>query len=295
MRALAVLAAAAAALVAGSTVPYIRIHTTGGIDGGGDGGHCLAWGVGTVRFHPSALGAPELGDAGFEAIDRSIGTWNAQMQLCGSLTLVGGQRSASRNVGFKGNGTDENLIVFRTRDCLEAAPPDAPCHDDGTCGNAYDCWDFAPGVLAITVSSYDTRNGRMYDADIELNAAEHTFTTVDGPPCASGADSPSCADTDVQNTVTHELGHCLGLAHSSDPRSTMYWQAEPGEISKRVLDDGSQEFICTVYPKGQLSQDCNGPSLDVSEVRSSCAAAPVGPLGVLAVAMTLLRRRRDQA
>lgn len=292
MKTLAGLAAAAAALVAGATVPYVRSRTTGGIDGGADGGHCLAWRAGTVEFHQNERGAPELGDAGFEAVDRSIATWAAQMELCGNLTLRDGTRSSSRAVGFTGNGRDENVVIFRTRDCLEAAPLDDPCHSQGGCANTYDCWDFAPGVLAITTTSYDSRTGSMYDADIELNASEHTFTTVDGPVCPTNTDSLNCADTDVQNTVTHEMGHALGLAHSPDPLSTMYARAERGEISKRVLDDGSKEFVCTAYPKGQRSQDCDGPSDDITEVGSSCSAAPVGPLGWMALAVTVLRRRR---
>jgi MYXO-CTERM domain-containing protein len=291
VRALAVLAAAATALVTGATVPYVRSHT-GGPDGGADGGHCLAWRAGTVELHPNGLGAPRLGDAGFAAIDRSIATWAAQMELCGNLTLRDGARSPSRNVGFTGDGTDENMVIFRTRDCLQAAPADDPCHGQGTCANAYDCWDFAPGIMAITTTTYDSRTGHMFDADIELNASEHTFTTVDGPTCPTNTDSLNCADTDVQNTVTHEMGHVLGLAHSPDPLSTMYARAERGEISKRLLDDGSKEFVCTAYPKGQHSQDCDGPSIDITEVGSSCSAAPVGPIGLLALAAIVRRRRR---
>jgi MYXO-CTERM domain-containing protein len=291
MRTLALLAAAAATLLAGATVPYVRSRTAGP-DGGLDSGHCLAWRAGTVELHPNLLGAPELGDAGFAAIDRSIATWAAQMGVCGNLTLRDGLRSPSRSVGFIGDGTDENVVIFRTRDCLQAAPADDPCHNRGTCANAYDCWDFAPGVLAITTTSYDSRTGHMFDADIELNASEHTFTTVDGPTCPTNTGSLNCADTDVQNTVTHEMGHALGLAHSPDPLSTMYGRAERGEISKRLLDDGSKEFVCSVYPKGQPSQDCDGPSLDITEVGSSCSAVPMGPLGLLALAASALRRRR---
>jgi hypothetical protein len=265
------------ALVTASVVPYLRNRTGVGLDGG----HCLAWPAGTVEYHPSATGDPELGEAAFAAIEASVATWERQMLTCGNLRMVVGTRSSSRSVGYvdRTGATNENLILFRSQDCTQVIPDGDSCQHDGDCGNKFDCWDFAPGTLAITTTNFDTGNGQMLDADVELNSASHLFTTVDSPPCTA-VDALTCVSIDVQNTVTHELGHSLGLAHSPDPRSTMYAGADRGETKKRVLDDGSQEFVCTAYPQGQQSRDCDGSALSVHAPGASCGAAPVGLLGL---------------
>lgn len=279
---------AAVALVTASVVPYVRSRTG---EAPPDGGHCLAWPAGTVEFHPSASGAPELGAAAFTAIDASVATWQRQMAACGNLTLVVGARSSSRRVGFdnKAHASNENLILFRTRDCTEVVPAGDPCLSGGDCGNGFDCWEFARGTLAITTTSFDPASGELLDADTELNSASHLFTTVDGPPC-TGADALTCASIDVQNTMTHELGHGIGLGHSPDSRSTMFAGAERGEISKRVLDDGSLEFVCTAYPQGQQSRDCDGSELHFHVPTTSCGASPVGLLMLGGWVVTRLRR-----
>ncbi len=292
MRVLAVLVAAAAALLTGSTIPYVRSRTDRTAP---DGGHCLGWPAGTVEFRQNADGAPDAGEAGFTAMERSLGTWATQLNACGNLSLRMGPRTTTRATGFddtKG-AANESVLLFRTRLCSEVVRSGDPCIGQGTCSNVHDCWDYASGTLAITTTTYNSRTGRLYDADLEMNASVHLFTTVDAPPC-SGPDLPSCVATDVQNTVTHELGHALGLAHSPDPRSTMFAGAERGETSKRVLDDGSLEFVCTVYPAGGPTRDCDGSPLDLTDdTASSCSVAPSGPFALLALALVALRRRGD--
>jgi hypothetical protein len=175
--------------------------------------------------------------------------------------------------------------------CIDVVSPGAPCHAQGTCANTYDCWDYSAGTLAITTTTFNVRTGRLYDSDLEMNASVHIFTTVDSPPCANLGET-GCVSTDVQNTVTHELGHALGLDHSPDSRSTMFAGAELGETSKRVLDDGSVEFVCTAYPAGGATRDCDGSPLDISErTASSCASVPGDPLAVLSLLLLGLRRR----
>ena len=196
---------------------------------------------------------------------RSV-TWTTPMSACGNLSLRMGPRTTSRTVGFddRQGAHNENVLLFRTRLCSGVVPANDACNSQGTCANLYDCWDFDRGILAITTTTYNVRTGRLYDSDLEMNAAAHSFTTRDSPPCTALGE-PECVATDVQNTVTHELGHALGLDHSPDPSSTMYAGASLGEISKRVLDDGSVEFVCTVYPAGTPTRDCDGLPLDIRD------------------------------
>ncbi len=146
-------------------------------------------------------------------------------------------------------------------------------------------------IIALTTLTYVSATGEIFDADMELQDWDGTagslvspsnplgnldgwyFTCVDppggpGPPlaaCPSGVSSPSstctctdyaqsnCIYMDVRNTVTHELGHVLGLAHPNPyTGATMSATAPPGETSKRVLTPSDVNGICTVYPVGYV-------------------------------------------
>ena len=281
-------------LLLGQTVPYERTKTD-------DGSHCLRWPVGSgargsVTFVQSTLGDPALGAGVFDAISRSAQTWQAQLQTCGDMDLVEGARSASRFVGYHQSGQNENLVLFRTALCSAVTPPGDGCVAAGTCGNTYDCWDHGGTVVALTTSSYIVSTGELVDADVEMNAASANPTLVDSPPCSPGSISTSCVANDVQNAATHEMGHFLGLAHSPDPSSTMYASEPLGETSKRVLDSGSKQFVCDVYPSGQPSQDCSssggggGGSSSSGGCSSAGDPAVLGP-GVLVLLLALAGRR----
>jgi len=241
--------------VTGPTVPYVRSRTDRTSP---DGGHCLGWPAGSVEFRENVGGAPDAGEAGFEAMERSLASWTTAMNGCGNLSLRMGSRTTSRTTGFdnRQGASNENVLLFRNRLCIDVVSPGAPCHAQGTCANTYDCWDYSAGTLAITTTTFNVRTGRLYDSDLEMNASVHIFTTVDSPPCANLGET-GCVSTDVQNTVTHELGHALGLGHSPDTSSTMFATAPIGETSKRVLDPASEQFLCDVYPVGLASRDCS--------------------------------------
>jgi MYXO-CTERM domain-containing protein len=296
----AALLAAASAFVFAASVSYVRTRTQ-------SGDHCLHWPAGGVEIVQSVPGDPPLGDAGFDAVSRSWQTWEAQFQICGSLVLTEGRRSPSRSVGFVIGGRNENLLLFRTVRCSDVVDAGDPCATSASCGNAHDCWDHGASQLALTTTTYRTADGTVVDADVEFNAAEGYFTTVDGPPCDGGTESLDCVVNDTQNTATHEFGHVLGLAHSPDPASTMYATAPVGETSKRSLDPGSLQFVCDVYPRGRPSQDCAAPdagppgSPDAGAQGGSggCSTAetgglPAGGMALLLGLAALAARRRSR-
>ncbi|MGQ0505276.1 MAG: myxosortase-dependent metalloprotease, MXAN_2677/MXAN_2678 family [Myxococcaceae bacterium] len=259
---------------------YVRsraVPTAGTVD---PYAHCLWWKNGTqITYSPQKAGNPETtGSTELDAIDAAFATWQAVLQDCSDVRFFKGPLIDSRLIGFDPARSDNtNSIIFRTRSCRQpgVVPVGDACDAEDTCQNKYDCWEYATGVIALTTTTFD-RSGVVYDSDIELNARNFIFTTV-SPPTAkcpmSGPFNQDCIATDVQNVMTHEIGHLLGLDHSREEfcrtggslafcpptqviKSTMTDSAETGETYKREIDPGSKEFICTVYPKGQVSRDC---------------------------------------
>src|SRR5262249_55053321 len=85
-------------------------------------------------------------------------------------------------------------------------------------------YEGSSNMLALTTATYNPDNGQIYDADMELNSHDATFTTGD-----------SKVQVDLLSVVTHETGHFLGLAHSADPTATMFPAYMPGTISLHDL------------------------------------------------------------
>ena len=278
--------------------PYVRTK----VDRTDVNSHCLLWTEPQVTFVQDTLGTEDTQGNGSEfiAFSNSIASWNAAAAGCSSVRVSEGPRVSERKIGWvKGAPDNHNVVLYRRVGCTAAAPNGDPCWSDDSCQNKYDCWAGRGGTLALTTTTYDLDTGHIYDTDIEANDVFFFFTTVDGVPCGT-TPSPSCISSDVQNTMTHELGHALGLDHAPEAYSTMYATADKGEISKRVIDSDSQRYLCEAYPSAGIPRDCVAlrppRRLGAEDLAApfGCAAAPGGLALVAAAALLAFGRRRGR-
>ena len=115
--------------------------------------------------------------------------------------------------------------------------------------------DVDAGLVALTVLVFNATTGQIVDADIDINGALFQWSTTD---------QPGGLAMDVQNVVTHEVGHFIGLAHSPIPDATMFAAAPPGELIKRDLHEDDVAGLCDVYPFGRPTP--LGPNQPLSQV-----------------------------
>jgi len=199
----------------------------------------LYWQTSRIEVHLAAGSVPGVAaEDAVLAFQRSLRTWSLAGG-CTSVVLVDGGDVSGLSTNLDRTTPDmENRVVFRDAD-----------------------WpaELGPETLALTSAVYRRTTGQIVDADIDVNAVDHVWST--GTPAVTGHD-------DVENTLTHELGHALGFAHSDVADATMYASANLEETSKRDLAEDDILAICDVYPGAST----RGP-------RSSCSAAASAPPG----------------
>lgn len=98
-------------------------------------------------------------------------------------------------------------------------------------------WRWSELIFALTVVTTNLRTGQILDADLVFNNWRFKWG-VQGNP----------GEADLQATATHEIGHILGLDHSTDPAAAMYARANIGETGKRNLSNDDLRGICDLYP-----------------------------------------------
>jgi MYXO-CTERM domain-containing protein len=231
----------------------------------GDPSTPLFWRYRTVVMRPAYDTSADVpADAVHLAIDRAIGAWNTAGEGCSDFRFEdGGYPSGLETNGYGAERDGENRIVWHEDEWPE---------------------DLHGGTLAVTTTLYRVSTGQILDADIDVNGVDYFWTdTTD----------PGAVDTDVQNALTHELGHVLGLAHVSDPDATMYAESAPGDLEKRSLAQDDIDGLCFVYPDRVLTPDAppfHGHAL------TGCSAAPArdgAPAWILVAGALALRRRRS--
>jgi hypothetical protein len=266
---------------------YVRTGPTGA-------GHYLYWESGCTFVTPDAAGTKE-----FPVISESIATWNNSTASCSYIQIMEQPRKAIET------GRDNtNIIKFRDVSWCAPATKSTPpnCHPDSAAG--------------ITTATYvddasSSRDGAIVDADVELNGVNFAIA-VNGQTLGT----QSCL-SELKNTLTHELGHLLGLEHTclapGDPLridgngnpvpsctssmnntaitgATMFNYQQCGESTKESLEMDDINGICAVYPTAKDPGTCE----PVGDGSGCCDTGghPGGSLVLGLVVLTRFWRRR---
>jgi hypothetical protein len=276
---------------------------------------CLYWPDRSVgwRLNPSRAFTSEscAGDAALDAVAQGFAAWPAATRAGGSapctdLELPWEGITDRTEAGYVRNGPNENLVVFRAGWCSDHVDPADGCWESGSCANAYDCFQDDShsdrNVIAITTVTYDTGSGVILDADIEVADWDGAGTDLETPasngwyftcgdevPQCSRYGDGNCSFIDLRNTLTHEVGHLVGLAHvartAANQTVTMYPDTRPGDRTKRDLSGDDVAGVCTVYPRAERSPTC---SVEEEGGCGTSGGAPGGAGGGLLAAVAAL-------
>jgi Matrixin len=199
----------------------------------------------------------------FDAVVRAATAWQNAPGILPTLVV---QHGPSDPIGYRRNGKNRNTVHF--------APDGDP---------------LANGALAITVITFDAHAKEILDADVVLNG-EHGFSFFE-----HDARNEGMSTYDLQNVLTHELGHLLGLGEDmTDTDATMYAFSQPGETGKRDLEVVDKDSIAALYDEefeAEMQGGCGGAAIAGYEGEAWVWAA----LGFGALGFAMRRRATRSA
>jgi len=126
--------------------------------------------------------------------------------------------------------------------------------------------DLASNIIGVTSFWYNTGTKEVVDADMVLNFVDFDWSTnAQGTPLRM----------DVQNIVTHELGHYLVLDDLSSRKTlglTMHGFSDTGEIKNRTTGLGDELGVAELYASsdGGVDDGDDGPDCSKSKSKKWC-------------------------
>jgi hypothetical protein len=204
-------------------------------------GPSLSWFTRDLTYTLQSDGTNQIaGSAEFDTLSDSFSVWQditiAPNESTSCSNFVGGSdivftptpMSSKRFVGYNrlDPESNENLILFQDLTWPHDTLPRT--------------------VIALTTTSFSSVTGEILDADIEFNSLEFDFA-IDGRANAM----------DLKNTAVHEIGHVIGLGHTSVIGSTMYCDARLGDTNKRDLHCDDAAGLVFKYPTGAANHYCS--------------------------------------
>lgn len=214
----------------------------------------LAWSSACVDIHVNPTNSEEIGtpDEVLALVMDSFEAWNIPEVSALTLRVVG--TTDETRVGFArgcGDDANANVVTFVAED-----------------------WPHGSQVVALTSVTYNFRSGEVFDADIEMNLTNYTWGNIDEFQILNRI-------MDLRNTLTHEVGHFVGLDHTREQTfagasaedwtdTTMFARTEQGEITKRSLEADDIAGLAAAYGGAALSE-CASPA-DAFFSRADAAA-----------------------
>ena len=176
-------------------------------------GQILAWSTPSLTWNLHAAGSEDISDGSHEvAIGKAFDSWQS----------VGGSQIAFARGADTGSGPSgaSHVVMFDETNETGYFPP-------------------LSGIVALTPISYNTDNGSILDADVIFNGRDYDWST-------DGSDGTF----DVQDVLTHELGHFIGLDHSPTLSGSMWPYVSPTQWLHRSLslDDRSGAIAVAEQP-----------------------------------------------
>jgi hypothetical protein len=248
-----------------------------------------------IKIQAHASGLSQIGDGSeFQAVRSAVESWQNAIRSCSYMQLTMLSPSPAVKLGYNKQGENESAILWIEKNWTRDEE-----HDDK--------------ALALTSVFYidhvgAPQDGILLDADIEINGEHFEFSTNKKP-----------GTHDLQNTLTHELGHVLGLDHPCYPKGppsplptehtgqpippcslvtnpeikarTMYATTDPNVYDMQTPEADDILGICTLYPKAQDPGTCGW--MPFGEGGCDCrlsgtASAPGNDSGLLPLAFLVI-------
>jgi MYXO-CTERM domain-containing protein len=228
--------------------------------------------------------------------------WSAVKETCTylAITVMPASGAAPRAVN-----DHRNALIFRTATWCDLLA-------DGKC--AADIGPYEAAALAVTSVIANRDTGAIRDADIEVNAFHHRWADLMLHPEKLDLD-PGVQD--LQNALTHEMGHLIGLDHTCFPASldpkpltnegveapdcgsvgaevletTMFPSANAGDLEKRSLADDDRKALCEIYPVAADPNVCS-PAEEGCNCAAGGSPGPIAETAAGLIVLAGLRRRR---
>jgi hypothetical protein len=212
-----------------------------------------------------------------EAVQRAFGTW---LELGTHAPQLVFDTSATAKLSLEPDGKNSVLV----------APITLKGHEDD---------------LAVTLAFWDERTGSIAEADVVINAKvafavlepdgddgahEHKPGNVqEHRECVAGA-------YDLQNVLTHEVGHFMGLGEElKEDDASMYYRSHRCETQKRTLSTGDEYSVVRLYeaPASEGDEEAQAAAgCSTSGKAQRASGTGVGWLAGLGLALLGLRRAR---
>ena len=290
-------AALAAVVVARPAAAYVRYESSGG--------KMFKWPQSCVAmdvFPQDLVGMMSRAEI-MDAIGSSAAAWSKGANSCTYLDIM---VSSSDAATPRAVNDGHNNVIFRSTSWCKQKP-------QGDCDPSV---QYDAAALALTSVSASTTSGIIRDADIEVNAYHFIWSDLVSHPDLRG-DGQSFHD--LQNAVTHEMGHVIGLDHtcylqppaplddmnqpipscaSASPdvlATTMFPSANPGDVDKRTLEADDIRAVCEIYAAASDPMTCDPGAVDPQGC-GGCAtggapATALSGLGVVALVVLTARAR----